>query len=168
MIVNIFITESCNSSFTDYPGIPLSEASKYIKKFKLNVPWYDIKGISIWCMDHSCYDCRCVTDPTFNDPIKVESPRKSVPPKVKPESSVKSVEEPSSSVMSAIMDFEEALRRNADPDDKEVKKMFVADANCSIMNIIVNNSETRRKYTWKLKEWYHYTDEVTRISCEVY
>ena len=63
-------------SFTDYPGIPLSEASKYIKKFKLNIPWYDIKGISIWCMDHSCYDCRCLTDPVFYGTVRAESFRK--------------------------------------------------------------------------------------------
>lgn len=175
MMVNIFLNESCNSSFTDYPGIPLSEASKYIKKFKLNIPWYDIKGISVWCMDHSCYDCRCLTDPTFNDPIKVESPRKNTS-RVKPDpcvlksvdehSVLKYADEPSASTLSALIDFEEALKQKtisgatSSSDDKEVKKIaFVADANCSIMNIIVNNSETRRKYTWKLKEWYHYTEE---------
>ena len=155
--------------FTDYPGIPLSEASKYIKKFKLNIPWYDVKGISIWCMDHSCYDCRCLTDPTFNDPTKVESPRKSTSSRVKTETSVpKSSDEPSTSALSALLHFEEALKMKENPDcasstvDKEVKKTgVVVDANCSIMNIIVNNAETRRKYTWKLKEWYHHTEEFS-------
>lgn len=146
----------------DYPGIPLSEASKYIKKFRLNIPWFDIKGISIWCMDHNCYDCRCLTDPTFNDPIQVESPKKITTPKAKPESSPGKGDESFTSTLSALVDFDEALKHKisdapSSTNDLELKVPFVADANCSIMNIIVNNSETRRKYTWKLKEWYHHT-----------
>lgn len=149
--------------FADYPGIPLSEASKYIKNFKLNVPWFEIKGISVWCMDHNCYDCRCLTDPTFNDPIQVESPKKITSPKAKPESIPGKGDESFTSTLSALVDFEEALKHkisdaSSSTNDLELKVPFIADASCSIMNIIVNNSETRRKYTWKLKEWYHQTD----------
>ncbi|XP_063848225.1 uncharacterized protein LOC135093183 isoform X3 [Scylla paramamosain] len=180
----------------DYPGIPLSEASKYIKKFKLNIPWYDIKGISIWCMDHSCYDCRCLTDPAFYGTVRAESFRKNLFSKAKPDpaaplpplesnsvqdpspesssvmspheanSVMKSLDEPTASTSSALLDFEEALKQKSSKgeacEDKELKKMAVViNPNCSIVNIIVNNSETRRKYTWKLKEWYHCTDEYS-------
>ncbi|MPC43697.1 hypothetical protein E2C01_037349 [Portunus trituberculatus] len=189
-----FSIERCILSFTDYPGIPLSEASKYIKKFKLNIPWYDIKGISIWCMDHSCYDCKCLTDPAFYGTVKPESFRKNSFSKAKPEptvplpplessssqdpspessnmttspqeanSVVKPSDETLASTSSALLDFEEALKQETNSgkasEDKELKKMAsVVHPNCSIVNIIVNNSETRRKYTWKLKEWYHCTD----------
>lgn len=158
-----FSIVNCYFCFADYPGIPLSEASKYVKKFKLNIPWFDIKGISIWCMDHSCYDCRCLIDPTFNDPIQVEYPKKIASPAARVKSSTLKHGESFTSTLSALVDFDESLKQKP-PDvpssssDLEIKIPFVADANCSIMNIIVNNSETRRKYTWKLKEWYHHTE----------
>ncbi|CAL4107443.1 unnamed protein product, partial [Meganyctiphanes norvegica] len=55
---------SDNDSITgEAPGIPPSEYRKHIKRCSLTVPWYDVGGISIWCMEHSCYDCLCLIHP---------------------------------------------------------------------------------------------------------
>ncbi|XP_071542195.1 uncharacterized protein [Panulirus ornatus] len=140
----------------EFPSIPLSEASKYIKRFKLNVPWYDIKGISIWCMNHSCYDCKCLLDPTFYDSHKEVSPEKK---------ERFSRSDSNTKIPSALDTFEEALRekrncglvsssKNIEFEDRNTS----GESCCSVVNIIVNNTEARRKYSWKLKEWYHPTE----------
>ncbi|KAK3871797.1 hypothetical protein Pcinc_023084 [Petrolisthes cinctipes] len=127
-------------------GIPLSEASKYIKNFKLNIPWYDVTGISIWCMDHSCYDCRCLTDPTFDDPLMY--------------SSVKGVNDRCYRKMPTASDvLERSLKKKpldqVDIENQSSEDLLVCIPHCIVVNIIVNNTEARRRYSWKLKEWSH-------------
>lgn len=134
--------------FTDYPSIPLSEAYKYIKSFKLNIPWYDIEGISIWCMDHSCYDCRCLTDPTFHDSPKEDLTEKSA-------TSLKSLFNPKAP-LSAVDTFEEVLKGlSTRMDEVEEDPYPHIEPACTVVNIIVNNKAAKRNYSWKLKEWSH-------------
>lgn len=122
----------------------------------MNVPWYDVKGISIWCMDHSCYDCRCLVDPSFHDSHKEVLPEKN-------ERFSKNYL--NTKIPTALDTFEEALREKRNcglvstSQDIELEDMYISrEAFCSVVNIIVNNTEARRKYSWKLKEWYHPTE----------
>lgn len=162
-----FLPEVKTFIFSEFSGIPLAEASKYTKKFKLNIPWYDIKGISVWCMDHSCYDCRCLSDPTFFDsceeelPIvrkeKHEVPFAGVPSTGVPSTVVPSAMVPSAVMPSAVETFEEALKGLGLSSAYDAQEEHNPDVKpwCTIVNIFVSNTETRRNYSWKLKEWSH-------------
>ncbi|XP_042876364.1 uncharacterized protein LOC122256006 isoform X3 [Penaeus japonicus] len=128
----------------DHPSIPISEAHKYIKKFKLTVPWYDVKGISVWCMDHSCYDCKCLTESNFyNDEVaeKVNMEKKTI------------------KTPSALDSIEEALKQKTNASlgilSQHDYDSMLWEGRCVVVNINVNNTEAKRKYSWKLKEWYH-------------
>ncbi|XP_042215218.1 uncharacterized protein LOC121861493 isoform X2 [Homarus americanus] len=144
------------TTLPELPSIPLAEASRYIKSFRLNVPWYDIKGISIWCMDHSCYDCRCLKDPSFSDCSKEETHKKN---------EILTSNDHFPNTSSALDAFEEALREKTgegliSPQESEVVHVIPQKkACCTIVNVIVNNAEARRRYSWKLKDWYHTVEE---------
>ncbi|KAB7502045.1 hypothetical protein Anas_11040, partial [Armadillidium nasatum] len=56
--------EGDRSNKENVPILPNSY-KEYIKDFKLSIPWYDVNGVSIWCMFHSCYDCTCLSDGSF-------------------------------------------------------------------------------------------------------
>ncbi|XP_045591735.2 uncharacterized protein [Procambarus clarkii] len=136
----------------DFPSIPLSEVSRYIRPFKLNIPWYDIKGISVWCMDHSCYDCRCLKDVSYNT-------RKA---DVIEKSEMVFDDGHISNSWSAVDTFEEALldkEKSALASPSRGSKLEHLDCpsvvGCSIVNVVVNNTEAKRNYRWKLKNWFH-------------
>ncbi|XP_063611368.1 uncharacterized protein LOC134785049 isoform X2 [Penaeus indicus] len=128
----------------DYPSIPISEAHKYIKKFKLTVPWYDVKGISVWCMDHSCYDCKCLTEPNFYTEEVIEKVN---------------VEKKVHKTPTALDSIEEALKQKTNASlgilSQHDYDSMLWEGRCVVVNINVNNTEAKRKYSWKLKEWYH-------------
>nr|XP_027210136.1 uncharacterized protein LOC113803549 [Penaeus vannamei] len=128
----------------DYPSIPISEAHKYIKKFKLTVPWYNVKGISVWCMDHACYDCKCLTEPNFyteevTEKVNMERKMYKTP--------------------TALDSIEEALKQKTNASlgilSQHDYDSMLWEGRCVVVNINVNNTEAKRKYSWKLKEWYH-------------
>ncbi|XP_064122138.1 uncharacterized protein LOC135226467 isoform X2 [Macrobrachium nipponense] len=124
----------------EYPSIPLHEAAKYIKKCSVKVPWYDIKGISVWCMAHSCYDCKCFTDPSF--PASSDEISYMVP-----------LEETSSAETKVSVD------------QVRVKEEPCLEPSCVVVNIDVNNVQARRRYCWRLKEWYHPVENHSSRTC---
>ncbi|XP_068209564.1 uncharacterized protein [Palaemon carinicauda] len=124
----------------EYPSIFLHEASKYIKKCSINIPWYDIKGMSVWCMDHSCYDCKCFTDPSYFAPSE--------------ETCLFSLDELSNGDIKPKVEQVKV---------KEEKKHLVP--SCVVVNIDVNNVQSRRRYCWRLKEWYHPVEIHSSRTC---
>ncbi|XP_066948904.1 microtubule-associated protein futsch-like isoform X4 [Macrobrachium rosenbergii] len=124
----------------EYPSIPLHEAAKYIKKCSVKVPWYDIKGISVWCMAHSCYDCKCFTDPSFFAASDEISPM--VP-----------------------LDETSNADTKASVDQVKVKEEACLEPSCVVVNIDVNNVQARRRYCWRLKEWYHPVENHSSRTC---
>ncbi|XP_076036752.1 uncharacterized protein LOC143022424 isoform X3 [Oratosquilla oratoria] len=119
--------------FVHAPGIHIDDAHFFVKPLRLKIPWYDIKGVSIWCMDHSCYDCKCIKDPSYRGmEVGVEEEEEITPPLISVPSPIHTPE--------AICEQEK----------EELLEPVVI-----IFNINVTNTEARRRYDWKLKYWLH-------------
>ncbi|KAK7084445.1 hypothetical protein SK128_028541 [Halocaridina rubra] len=125
----------------EYPGIPVADAYKYVKKCSVTVPWYDIKGISIWCMEHSCYDCKCFKDSSYSSSCECSPESERHVPLPCPREEFSSL---------------------------PVKESKPCNPSCVIVNVDVRNSQSKRRYFWKLKEWYHPVHMHAARTCGYY
>lgn len=154
------------------PGIPPCEYRSHIKRCSLTVPWYDVGGISVWCMDHSCYDCLCLTDMEAfqagwqytsdeedNNSAMALSTKSPSPPVLspicgQPATSASPVhEQPATSVSPVRGQSPVAVSRDEEDQLEPV---------CVVIDVNVTNTEARRNYCWKVKNWLHSTHQSAR------
>ena len=141
-MINVFHVIQTFFLITEYRCIPLSEASKYIKKCSVIVPWYDIKGISVWCMNHSCYDCKCFADPSYCSDID---------------------ENLLYHKTSEVVSTQDTQACPYPVENKDVTPPL--EPSCVIVNVNVNNVRWGRQYCWKLKEWHHSVELHSSRTC---
>ncbi|RXG68509.1 hypothetical protein Avbf_03739 [Armadillidium vulgare] len=127
--------EGDRSNKENVPILPNSY-KEYIKDFKLSIPWYDVNGVSIWCMFHSCYDCTCLSDGSFyceaEDQTSLSSECEDIV-----------IDKPYRS--SPINNFlPQSLTENK-----------IVSLNFKLNNSVNNQNECQYKGHWTLKHWIH-------------
>ena len=135
------------------------EAYRYVKKFSLNVPWFDIKGISVWCMLHCCYDCKCFTDPDvygdmedFIESQKLKTIREDSPTPPESSENIDEVNDTNDNDTNSVFELDSIKEMNENP-------------KCVVMCINIYKSSGPSQTAWMLKHWSHNGVDHSARTC---